>query len=76
MSPRIMGTKEQVGAAGKFLSDQDKAYEDWFVKRTGIDRKLLRRKSKGTDWYITETDEMIQHGIIHKVIENINELMV
>lgn len=74
-SAGIMGTKEQVGAAGKFLSDQDKAYEDWFVKRTGIDRKLLRRKSKGTDWYITETDEMIQHGIIHKVIENINELM-
>lgn len=75
-SAGISGTKEQVGAAGKYLSEQDKAYEEWFVERTGIDRKLLRRKSKGTDWYITDINEMKNLGIIHEVIKSIDDLIV
>lgn len=72
-SAGLQGTKEQVDAATKFIAQQDKSYEKWFMERCSIDLKLFNRNKK-KDWYMT-SDEMLEYGIVHKIIESLDEVL-
>lgn len=72
-SARIEGIKEQVDAATKYIASQDKIYEKWFLDHCKIDQKLFNRKKK-TDWYMT-ADEMLEYGIIDKIIDSLDEVI-
>ena len=69
----LQGTKEQVDAATKYIAMQDKMYEKWLMERCNIDQKLFNRKKK-MDWYLT-ADEMLEYGMIDKIIDDLDEVM-
>lgn len=72
-SAGLQGTKEQIDMAGKYIANQDKVYEKWFVEKTGIDQKLFNRKKK-LDWYLT-ADEMLENGMVDGIINSIDEIL-
>lgn len=69
----IQGTKEQLDAASKYIASQDKMYEKWFMDRCNVDPKIFSRKKK-MDWYLT-ADEMLEYGMVDKIIESIDEVI-
>lgn len=72
-SASLQGTKEQVDMAGKYISNQDKVYEKWFIERTGITQRVMNKKRK-LDWYMT-AEEMLEHGIVDEIISSIDDII-
>ena len=69
----IMGTKDQIGNAQKWISSQDKMYEKWFTDLVNIDQKLFNRK-KNSDWYLS-AEEMLEYKMLDKIVESIEEVI-
>lgn len=72
-SASLAGTKEQVDSATKYVASQDKMYEKWFMDHCNVDQKLFNRKRK-MDWYLN-AEEMLEYGMVDKIIDNLDEVM-
>lgn len=71
-SAGFQGTKEQIDAANKYIVNQDKVYEAWFMEKTSIDPKLFAKKKK-IDWYLT-ADDMLTYKMVDAVINDLDDL--
>lgn len=67
------GTVEQVESAKKYCDKLDKSINDFFIERTKIGLKELKRKG-AVDWYMT-AEEALECGIIDRIIESFDEVM-
>ena len=47
--------------------------KDYILSKTTIDPKLFKKNS-AKDWYFT-TDEMLKHGIVDKIIDDLDEVI-
>lgn len=72
-SAHLEGIKEQINAATKFIEQQDKSYEKWFMEHCSIDPKLFNRNKK-KDWYMT-SDEMLEYGIVNEIIDSLDDVL-
>lgn len=72
-SAGLQGTKEQIDMAGKYIANQDKVYEKWFIEKTGIDQKTFNKKKK-IDWYLT-AEEMLEYGMVDNIIKDIEDIL-
>lgn len=67
------GTVEQVESAKRYYDSLDKRANDFFLQRTSIKAKDLKRKG-AVDWYMF-ADEALANGIIDKVVEDFSEVL-
>lgn len=66
-------TFEQAQAASDDYKKNVKRMQEYILSRTKIERKLFNKK-KAYDWYLYE-DEMLEQGIIDKVIDDLDEII-
>jgi ATP-dependent protease ClpP protease subunit len=66
-------TFEQVQAATEDYKKLVKQMQDYILSKTKIDSKLFNKK-KAYDWYLN-IDEMIEHGVVDKIIDDIDEII-
>lgn len=71
-SANVSGGLVQVTDTVDFLKKYEKIYEDYIISNTGIDKKIYT-KIKKNDFFMT-TQECLDFGIIHGVIEDIDKL--
>lgn len=72
-SAGLEGTKEQLESAQRYIKNQDKIYEKWFLDKTNISTKLFNSKRK-TDWYIT-AEEMKELGIVDEILKSVCDIL-
>ena len=72
-SAGLEGTKEQLESAQRYIKNQDKIYEKWFLEKTNISTKLFGTKKK-TDWYLT-AQEMKELGIVDCIISSLTDIL-
>ena len=72
-SAGLEGTKEQLESAQKYIKNQDRIYEKWFLEKTKISTKLFGTKKK-TDWYIT-AQEMKELGIVDEIVGSLKDIL-
>ena len=72
-SAELGGTREQVESMQKWYDNLGKTTDKWFLDHCKIDQKLFNHKKK-TDWYMT-ADEMLEYGIIGKIIDSLDEVI-
>lgn len=66
------GTQEQADSAKKYFDNLTKKTDEFILKTTKIDSKLLKKKAP-FDWYITDT-EAVDLGIVDKIVDDLDEL--
>ena len=69
----VQGTFEQTQAAMEDYKKSVKQMQEYILSRTKIDAKLLNKK-RTYDWYISG-DEMVDLGIVDKVVDDIDEIL-
>lgn len=67
------GTFDQVQAATDDYKKLVKQMQDYILSKTKINSKLFGKK-KAYDWYL-DTDEMLEHGVVDKIVEDIDEII-
>lgn len=72
-SAEISGTKEQLDSAGKYIANQDKVYEQWFLSKTEIDMKVFNRNKK-KDWFLT-ADELLKYKMVDCIVNDFSEIL-
>jgi ATP-dependent Clp protease protease subunit len=72
-SAGVEGTMEQVQAVTGHLDRMTKAQNQYFLDRTKVDPKLLKRM-KDKDWYFN-AEEMLEYGIVDRIVENLDEVI-
>lgn len=69
----VSGTYEQTEAAQKVYKKQVEEMGEYILSRSGMDEKVFKR-NKSKDWHLT-TDEQVQHGLVHSVLESLDEII-
>lgn len=67
------GTYEQTVEQGKSYKRMIDYVGKYIMERTGISSTVYNKK-KTKDWYLP-IDEQLKYGVIHKIIDNFDELM-
>ena len=67
------GSYEQTEAQMKDYKHFVQTMREYVIDRTKIDKKLLDKK-KAQEWYIY-ADEQVELGIVHNIVENIDEII-
>lgn len=70
----VSGTFEQTEAAQALYRKQVAQMREYILSRAAIDEKVFKR-NQSKDWYM-DADEQVKHGIVEKVISDLDEIIV
>lgn len=68
------GTKEQAESANKYYQSLTSQADEQLFKNTKIDKKTYNKKAP-YDWYLN-TDDALKYGVIDKVIDDLDEILL